>query len=203
MGKLSKDGANYFTDAFAIAFPKLTKAGSFEDKGTKKYSLQLLVPKSNKTAIKEITDFATAAIDADTKKTAKEKADAKKRSLKNKDDDYFLFKDGDNKDTEKYPFFAGHYVVNVKRTESWGKPQVVYPDTTPIPDGMIDNEIYGGVVVKVKLQAYFFTAGAKSGVSLQLAAVQKVRDGESHKPEAGFDEIESEDFDFDRDDNDV
>lgn len=191
MGRVSKDGKSYMTDFYACAFPKLSTPQSFQNAGPAKYSVQILIPKSKKEVIKEITDWVLSQIASSALPKGKQD-EAVKRALKNRDDDFFLFKDGDLKDIDKYPFYKGYYFINVKRPEKWGIPGCVYPDGSPIPEGLIDSEIYGGAIIRARIGCYAFEQ-PKPGATLQLLEIQKVKDGESHKPASEFDAVMVED----------
>jgi len=186
------------TKEFQCVFPALTEPKGYEGKNPK-YSVTGIT--DDKELMDEIAAFVTAAIEA-MDWPQKAKAEALKRSLKNKDDDYFLFKSGDNMDLDKYPFFKGMKKFKVSKNPKFGPPAVYYPTggqkPDPIPADLVQSEIYGGAWVRAHISCYCFKAGSKYGATLQLIELQKVREGEPFK-QTSFSVIESSDNDLDED----
>jgi len=83
------------------------------------------------------------------------------------------FKDGDEADTEAYPYFAGNVVVNASTKF---KPGLVDESVNPIID---QSEFYSGCYGRATLSAYAWEYKGKKGISLNVHNIQKLGDGES------------------------
>lgn len=147
-----------------------------------KYSVVLMIPKTNKALVKQIQD-AIAAEMAGPKLAGKKK-------IKNP------LKDGDAEDERDE--YEGHYIL---RASSARKPFIVGPDGQPLDDA---REIYSGCYGRASIDIFGYahpTGGP--GVSCGLNSIKKLRDGESFGGsytesdalnELGEDEGEEEDF---------
>ncbi|MFA5638378.1 MAG: DUF2815 family protein [Anaerovoracaceae bacterium] len=146
---------------------RLSYANVWEPKsingGAEKYSVSLIIPKSD---TKTITDI-NAAID-----TAIEEGRGKfggkipsKATLK------LPLRDGDidRPDDEAY---ADSYFVNANSNTA---PQVVDKLVKPILDR---SEMYSGVYARASINFYAFNSNGNRGVACGLGNIQKVRDGE-------------------------
>ncbi len=146
---------------------RLSYANIWEPKsingGTPKYSVSLIIPKSDAKTVIAIN----AAIDAAIKEGAG-KFGGKvppKSSLK------LPLRDGDidRPDDEAY---AGCYFVNANSTTA---PQIVDREVKPILDR---SEVYSGVYARVSVNFYAFSSNGNRGVACGLGNIQKIRDGE-------------------------
>lgn len=176
---------------FQAAFPKLDEAANFKGQGPLKYSVLGLIPK-NATGKKfkaEIEDFIQKSIQA-TDWKVKIKEAAIKATLKNKESDFLIFKDGDKKNIEDYPFFENHYIINIKRNQTFGPVPCYMQDKSVIPESLLRAEIYGGCWIRASIGCYCYEL-PKPGASLNLIELQKVKEGEPFRKSA-FDEIEVE-----------
>ena len=148
-----------------------------------KYSVVILVPKTDKATIRKIQAAQQAALEQG--KSSKFGGKIPK-PWKN------TFRDGDEeKDTEESPEYAGHMFMTVSTNR---KPAVVDRAREPIED---QDEVYSGCYARVSLNAYPFSASGNKGVSFGLQNVQKLRDGEPlgsvSRVEDDFDELGDED----------
>ena len=137
---------------------------SFEGQD-KKYSVVILVPK---------TDKATVAKIQAAQKVALENGKSSKFGGKIPNNWKNTFRDGDEEaDLEKNPEYAGHYFMTVSNKT---RPGLVDQQLNPITD---PSELYSGCYARVSINAFPFSASGNKGVSFGLNNVQKVADGES------------------------
>lgn len=151
-----------------------------------KYSVLLLIPKSDKKTLKALEAARQAAIEQG--KTSRWGGTVP-RNLKN------TLRDGDEEyDPETHPEMVGHMFMNVN---SKNAPGIVDRKRLPITDS---SEVYSGCYARVSLNAYPYSVSGNKGVSFGLNHVQKLRDGEflggRSKAEDDFDALEDEDDDF-------
>ena len=126
-----------------------------------KYSVSLIIPKSDKKTIQEIKDAVKSA-----KQEGKSKFDGKiPANLKHP------LKDGDieKPDEEAY---KDSYFVNANSNE---RPQIVDKSVNPILD---QSEVYSGCYGKVSINFYAFNSDGNKGIACGLGNIQKIRDGE-------------------------
>jgi len=189
---------------YRMFFGDLAEPRGFSEDAAKKYSVTVLIPKTDKAGIKRIKDAVTAAVNA-TDWSEK----AKKQVLKTCFDedaynDYAILKDGDawneraaEEGKEPYPQREGHYTVKCSRKDSFGAPAVFDADASPIPVIQIAGEIQRGYWINVNAQVYCYDFNGKKGAAMQFDAVQKVREDEIFGQTNPF---ESLDLDGDEDD---
>ncbi len=146
----------------------------------KKYSVSLLIPKSDKATIAKINKAVDAA-----REQAKAKNGGKlppKFKLPLNDGDI------DRSDDKAY---AGCYYVNAT---SKTKPGVVDKDLNPILD---QDELYSGCYGRASIRFYPFDTSGNRGVACGLNHVQKLKDGEPLGNRSSADDDFSEPFDDD------
>ena len=146
-----------------------------------KYSVSLIIPKTDTKTI----DAINAAVDAAIKDGAA-KFGGKippKGALK------LPLRDGDTeRDDDAY---AGCYFVNANSRTA---PQIVDKHVRPILDR---SEVYSGVYAHVSLSFYAFNTNGNKGVACGLGNIQKVRDGEPLGGRSSAADDFSTDFDDD------
>lgn len=183
---------NITTGVGIISFPHVFKTtAETSDDGSPIYSIQLLIPKSDKETLREIL----GAI----KKVAEARWGSNWRSVRNplRDGDAEADDIGDDGKTkrEKYPERLGHYFINAKTY----KPVGVYDRKRELITD--PEEVYPGCKGKLAVLVKTYGNAGNNGVHLMLNGVQKVADGE---PLAGgarpdvvsmFDIIDDDDFD--------
>lgn len=163
---------NVKTPIGRIVFPHVAKKDESGQFATGKYKTTLLIPKDA-----DMTALKTAVLEA-----ARETWGAE---IKLKDIQH-PFRDGDAKDSEKYPDFAGHISITAK---SKNKPVCVGPARKPLDD--VESDIYSGCYGRLAVTAmsYLTTVNVKQsdgsivpekirGVTFLLEAVQKTKDGD-------------------------
>lgn len=152
-----------------------------------KYSVSLLIPKSDKKTLRKIKNAVEAA---------KVAGQASKFSGKIPANLKTPLRDGDTErpDQEEY---KGHYFINANST---GKPGLVDADVNPIMDS---TELYSGCYGRASVNFYAYNVSGNRGIACGLNNLQKLRDGDTlggrSRAEDDFDAVEVED-DFEEDD---
>lgn len=168
------------TGTVRLSFPHLFKPYAF-DTEEPKYSVMLLIPKSDKKTLKKIQD----AIEV-----AKERGKAGPWGGKMPKDVQTTLKDGDLS-SDDYPEREGHMFMTVRSNT---KPGVVDRSLNAILD---PSEVYSGCYARVSISAFPYKFGGNSGVSFGLGNVQKIDDGESlggaARAEEDFDALDDDD----------
>ena len=147
-----------------------------------KYSVSLIIPKSDKQTVKLIQDAIEQA-----KQDGKAKFGGKiPANLK------LPLRDGDieRPDDEAY---ADSYFINANSKD---QPQIVDKKLQPIIDR---NEVYSGCYARVSITLYAFNTNGNKGIACGLGNIQKVADG---KPLGGRSRAEDDFTAFDDDDDD-
>ena len=130
--------------------------------GTPKYSVSLIIPKSDAKTIAAINAAVDAAIKEGVAKFG--------GKIPNKAALKLPLRDGDvEREDEAY---QGAYFVNANSTTA---PQIVGRSVQPILDR---NEVYSGCYARVSINFYAFNSNGNRGGACGLGNIQKVRDGE-------------------------
>lgn len=147
-----------------------------------KYSVSLIIPKSDTETIAKINAAVDAAIEEGIGKFGGKKPN--KASLK------LPLRDGDT-EREDDEAYAGSYFINANSNTA---PQIVDMKVQPILER---GEVYSGVYARVSVNFYAFNSSGNKGIACGLGNIQKVRDGEplggKSKAEDDFDEIPIDD----------
>ncbi len=146
---------------------RLSYANVWEPKsingGTEKYSVSIIIPKSDTKTLAAINEAIDVAIEE-----GKGKYGGKipnKASLK------LPLRDGDI-DRENDEAYKDSYFLNANSITA---PQIVDKDVKPILDR---SEVYSGVYARVSINFYAFNTNGNKGVAVGLGNIQKIRDGE-------------------------
>lgn len=130
--------------------------------GKEKYSVSIIIPKSDTKTIEKIEKAVDAAIEEGIGKFGGKKPN--KAALK------LPLRDGDiEKDDEAY---KDSYFVNAN---SMTAPQIVDGNVEPILDR---SEVYSGVYARVSISFYAFNVNGNKGIACGLGNIQKIKDGE-------------------------
>lgn len=130
--------------------------------GKPKYSVSLIIPKTDTTTIKAIERAIDAAIEAGIGKFGGKKPN--KAALK------LPLRDGDiERDDDAY---QNAMFVNANSITA---PQIVDENVAPILDR---SEVYSGCYARVSLSFYAFNTNGNRGIACGLGNIQKTRDGE-------------------------
>ncbi|MDO5714771.1 MAG: DUF2815 family protein [Tissierellia bacterium] len=145
---------------------RLSYANVWEPKsingGKEKYSVSVIIPKSDQKTIEKIEKAIDAAIEEGIGKFGGKKPNKKTIKLPLRDGD-------EEKDDDAY---KDAYFVNAN---SMTAPQIVDKNVEPILDR---SEVYSGVYARVSLSFYAFNVNGNKGVACGLGNIQKVKDGE-------------------------
>lgn len=154
--------------------------------GTPKYSVSLIIPKSDAKTIEKIKAAIQAAYEEGQGKLKGSGKTVPTLSVLK-----VPLRDGDEErpDDETY---AGSYFVNANSATA---PGVVDADRNPILDR---SEVYSGVYGRASINFYAFNSNGNKGIACGLNNLQKIRDGEplggKSRAEDDFASEDDEDF---------
>lgn len=172
------DNANtkVITGKVRLSFPTLFKARASEEGQDPKFSVEILIPKSDTKTVAKIRAAQNTAANSD--KGRKALGDAiptwgsEKFPHKKFTD---TLRDGDDEDeNDGRAEREGHWFINARSSAQY-KPGVVDKDLQPVLD---ESEVYGGVYARVSMTAFAFDTKGKKGVSFGLNSVQILGYGE-------------------------
>jgi len=154
--------------------------------GTPKYSVSLIIPKSDIVTVEKIKAAIQAAYDE-----GQSKLKGNSRVVPALEDIKTPLRDGD-KERKGDEAYKGCYFVNANSTT---KPGVVDADRNPILDA---SELYSGIIGRASINFYAFNSNGNRGIACGLNNLQKLADG---TPLGGHSRAE-DDFADDDDDED-
>ena len=155
--------------------------------GTPKYSVSLIIPKSDTKTLTKIQATIEAAYkEGEAKLKGNGKSVPPLTAIKTP------LRDGDAERPDD-PAYAGHYFLNANSATA---PGIVDADCQPI---LTRSEVYSGVYGRASISFYAFNSSGNRGVACGLNNLQKIRDGE---PLGGRASAESDFSDFDDEDDD-
>jgi len=144
-----------------------------------KYSVCLLIPKSDKETLAKIRSACEAAIETGLPLWGGKKPSGLKMPLR----------DGDV-DREDRPEYAGHYFINCSSKQ---KPGIVDRRLNEILD---ETEVYSGCYGRASINFYGYNQAGNKGVGCGLQNIQKLADGESlggrSRAEDDFDAVDDD-----------
>lgn len=153
--------------------------------GTPKYSVSLIIPKSDTRTIEKVRAAIQAAYEeGQSKLKGNGKTVPQLKVLKTP------LRDGDleRPDDEAY---ANSYFINANSASA---PRIVDADRQPIID---HSEVYSGVYGRASINFYAFNSNGNKGIACELNNLQKIRDGESLGGKSrAEDDFNDEDDDF-------
>lgn len=154
--------------------------------GTPKFSVSLIIPKTDTKTLAKIRDAIEAAYkEGEAKLRGNGKSVPPLSSIKNP------LRDGDTERPDD-PAYAGCYFVNANATSA---PGIVDADRNPI---LTRSEVYSGVYGRASITFYAFNSSGNRGIACGLNNLQKIRDGEplgsKASAESDFATDEAEDF---------
>lgn len=171
---------------FSTGKVRLSYIRCFEPDENGKYSVCVLIPKSDKETIAKL-ESAIEAVKADPK-SSKTWGGKFLASFK------IPMRDGDSeRDTDISPEYKGHYFFNASTKM---KPKVVDRGLNEILER---NEIYSGIYGRVSVNLYAYNVDGGKGIAAGLNNIQKLADGEplgggGSKPSDDFEVIDDDDF---------
>ncbi len=152
--------------------------------GTPKFSVSLIIPKSDEATVRKIKAAIDAAYhDGESKLCGNGKVVPPLVAIKNP------LRDGDTERPDD-PAYANSYFVNANSATA---PGVVDADCNPI---LTRSEVYSGVYGRASISFYAFNSNGNRGIACGLNNLQKIRDGE---PLGGRASAESDFADDDED----
>ena len=152
--------------------------------GTPKFSVSLIIPKSDEATVRKIKAAIDAAYhDGESKLRGNGKVVPPLVAIKPP------LRDGDTERPDD-PAYANSYFVNANSATA---PGVVDADCNPI---LTRSEVYSGVYGRASISFYAFNSNGNRGIACGLNNLQKIRDGE---PLGGRASAESDFADDDED----
>jgi hypothetical protein len=146
---------------------RLSYANVWEPKsingGAEKYSVSLIIPKSDTKTLSVINEAVNAAIEEGKGKFGGKIPNKAALKLPLRDGDI------DRPDDEAY---ANSYFINANSITA---PQIVDRNVNPILER---SEVYSGVYARVSINFYAFNSNGNKGIACGLGNIQKIRDGE-------------------------
>lgn len=156
-----KSNTKVVTGVVRLSYANVWEPASING-GTPKYSVSLIIPKSDQKTI----DAINAAVDA----AIKDGAAKFGGKIPNKAVLKLPLRDGDiEREDEAY---KDSYFVNANSTTA---PQIVDRSVQPILDRA---EVYSGCYARVSVNFYAFNSNGNRGIACGLGNIQKVKDGE-------------------------
>jgi len=131
--------------------------------GTEKYSVSLIIPKSDTKTIAAINAAVDAAIEEGKGKFGGKVPNKAALKLPIRDGDI------DRPDDEAY---VNCFFINANSSTA---PQIVNRQVEPILDR---SEVYSGVYARVSINFYAFNSNGNRGIACGLGNIQKISDGE-------------------------
>lgn len=144
-----------------LSYANIFEAKASEEGGEAKYSVAVLIPKSDKATVAAINAAVQKVIESE----KAVKFGGKVAGLK------MPLRDGDTeRDDEAY---KGHWFFNASSKQ---KPIVLDENKQVVLDA---RQVYSGCYGRVSVNFYVFAAKGNKGVAAGLNAIQKTRDGEN------------------------
>jgi len=167
MSNRTNTGANANPTKVVTGVVRLSYANVWETKsingGTEKFSVSLIIPKSDTKTIEAINIAVDAAIEEGCGKFGGKIPS--KAALK------LPLRDGDI-DRPDDVVYADCYFVNANSNSA---PEIVDKSLNTI---LSRSEVYSGVYARVSINFYAFNSNGNRGIACGLGNIQKVRDGE-------------------------
>lgn len=168
------------TGLVRFSYAKVFTPEAVEEGADKKYSVSILVPKSDKATIKKIEKAIEAA-----KEAGKAKLGKIKGTLKTP------LRDGD----EERPEDEAYENMMFFSASSKIKPQIVDKSLEPITD---EDEFYSGCWGRASINFYAFNVGTNKGIAAGLNNLQKLKDDDNLTGRTSafddFDEMDEDDY---------
>lgn len=149
------------TDKVRFSYAHVFEPAAIEEGQEKKYSVAIIIPKSNKKSIAKINEAIEAAIEEGKAKFGGKIPATLKKPLRDGDEE--------RPDDEAY---KNAYFINANSAR---KPGVVDENLDPIID---KDEFYSGCYGRASINFYAFNVSGNKGVACGLNNLQKLADGE-------------------------
>jgi Protein of unknown function (DUF2815) len=152
---------NVTTNKVRFSFANVFEKGkSFNGEGEGKYSVSVIVPKSDKEGVAKIQNIINEVIE----ENAQGFFGGKTKGLK------LWFRDGDEERDD--PTYADSYFFTAS---SYNQPKVVDENRQEILD---PTEFYSGCYGRVSISVFPYDSNGARGITFGLNAIQKLEDGE-------------------------
>lgn len=151
------------TGKVRFSYVNIFRSRSFREGQDAKYSICLLIPKTDKKSVAEIKRAIDAAIDEG---IASKWGGKKPKNLK------LPLRDGDDERAEEAPEYEDMYFLNANSNT---KPGIVDRDLNEILD---PDEVYSGCWGRASINFYPFDSNGNRGIGVGLNNIQKLKDGE-------------------------
>jgi Protein of unknown function (DUF2815) len=172
------------TGKVRLSYAHLFVPTAISEEQEKKYSVCLLIPKSDKETLKKIKNAIEAATEAGKSKWGGKVPANLKTPLR----------DGDEERADDHPEYKGMWFINCSSKQ---KPGIIDRDRNPILDS---EEVYSGCYARASINFYGFNAAGNKGIACGLNNIQKLADGDylggRSRAEDDFDELEDDEEDF-------
>lgn len=173
------------TGKVRLSYAHLFQPSAIDDSQDPKYSVCLLIPKSDKDTLSRIKKAIVAAQDQGRSKWGGKLPANLKMPLR----------DGDAERADDHPEYKDHYFLNASSKQ---KPGIVDKQLNPIIDS---EEVYSGCYARASINFYAFDKAGNKGIACGLNNVQKISDGDylggRSRAEDDFEEYaEDDEFDF-------
>jgi hypothetical protein len=187
-----KTPTKVITGPARLSYAHVWEPAAIGDSAEKKYSVALLIPKSDPKTVDAIY-AAVEYLEAEFKAKNKGKLPAKWKTP---------VRDGDEEKPDD-PAYAGHYFFNAV---SKNKPQIVKAMAGKLVEITDEDEVYSGCYARVSVNFYTFDVNGNKGIAAGLNNILKVKDGDrlagGASAEEDFGDLvaelsDSEDFDND------
>lgn len=199
MAKAKKHNVDMTTGIGTLSFPKVfADTKGTKDDGTPSYEIQIIIPKSDKKAARDLLKAIVEVGEAEWGERWKSVNNPLRDGDKEKDK---IAEDGQTYG-EKYPERLGCYFINAR---SQRPVAVVDRQGSPISDSSL---LYGGCKGRISVSFYPYANNGNVGIGAGLNGVQKIADGEpfggtAPAVEQMFDEIDLDDLDLDEADDEA
>lgn len=151
------------TGKVRFSYVNIFRSRSFREGQDAKYSICLLIPKTDKKSVSEIKRAIDAAIEEG---IASKWGGKKPKNLK------LPLRDGDDERADEAPEYEGMFFLNAN---SDTKPGIVDKDRNEILD---PDEVYSGCWGRASINFYPFDSNGNRGIGVGLNNIQKLKDGE-------------------------
>lgn len=177
------------TGLVRFSYVHIFEPSAMDDGDDKKYSVCVIVPKSDKATLKKIREAV---------ETAKEKGRTDKWKGKLPANLKLPLRDGDEERPDDEAFKNSYFFNCSSKT----KPGIVDKNVQPILDA---EEVYSGCYGRVAVNFYPFDTNGSRGVAAGLNNVQKLKDGEPLSGRSRAEDDFGDGFgdDFGDDDDDI
>ena len=165
MAKKYVNQTKVVTGECRFSYANLWEAKAMDENSKPKYSVSLIIPKSDTKTIAKIKAAIEAAYEEGKSKLSNGKSVPSLSSIKTP------LRDGDT-DRPDDEAYANSYFVNANSITA---PGIVDADRQPILDR---SEVYSGVYGRASINFYAFNTNGNKGIACGLNNLQKLRDGE-------------------------